>query len=53
VKNEVRDAEDLANLLRMSRLPESWIPPRQLRELIRHRAKLVALRSSLRRRCTR
>jgi transposase len=48
VKNDVRDARDLADLLRMGRLPEAWIAPpaiRQLRELVRHRAKLVALRS--------
>jgi transposase len=50
VKNDPRDAADLADLLRMGRLPESWIAPapvRELRELVRHRAKLVALRSSL------
>jgi transposase len=49
VKNDVRDAADLADLLRMGRLPEAWIAPpatRELRELVRHRAKLVALRSS-------
>jgi len=48
VKNDVRDATDLADLLRMGRLPEAWIAPpptRGLRELVRHRAKLVALRS--------
>src|SRR5512133_202475 len=48
VKNDVRDAQDLADLLRMRRLPEAWIAPpqtRELRELVRHRAKLVALRS--------
>jgi transposase len=48
VKNDVRDATDLADLLRMGRLPEGWIAPpatRELRELVRHRAKLVALRS--------
>ena len=48
VKNDVRDAADLADLLRMGRLPEAWISPpatRELRELVRHRAKLVALRS--------
>ena len=48
VKNDVRDATDLADLLRMGRLPEAWIAPpatRELRELVRHRAKLVALRS--------
>jgi transposase len=50
VKNDVRDATDLADLLRMRRLPEAWIAPpavRELRELVRHRAKLVALRSGL------
>jgi transposase len=48
VKNDVRDAADLADLLRMGRLPEAWIAPpatRELRELVRHRAKLVSLRS--------
>ena len=47
VKNDVRDAADLADLLRMGRLPEAWIAPpptRELRELVRHRAKLVGLR---------
>jgi transposase len=50
VKNDVRDAADLADLLRMGRLPEGWIAPpavRELRELVRHRAKLVAWRSAL------
>ncbi|MGX7671119.1 IS110 family RNA-guided transposase [Plantactinospora sp. DSM 117369] len=50
VKNDVRDAADLADLLRMGRLPEAWIAPpaiRELRELVRHRAKLVAWRSGL------
>jgi transposase len=48
VKNDFRDARDLADLLRMGRLPQAWIAPpatRELRELVRHRAKLVALRS--------
>jgi len=48
VKNDERDAFDLADLLRMGRLPEAWIAPpatRELRELVRHRAKLVGLRS--------
>lgn len=43
VKNDVRDAGDLADLLRMGRLPEAWIAPsavRELRELVRHRHKL-------------
>ena len=50
VKNDERDAADLADLLRLGRLAESWIPPgevRELRELVRYRAKLVALRSGL------
>jgi transposase len=50
VKNDARDASDLADLLRMNRLPEAWIAPpdvRELRELVRYRAKLVALRSGL------
>jgi transposase len=50
VKNDVRDATDLADLLRMGRLPEAYVAPpavRELREQVRHRAKLVALRSGL------
>ena len=50
VKNDVRDAADLADLLRMGRLPEAWIAPREtreLRELVRYRGKLVAIRSGL------
>lgn len=50
VKNDERDAADLADLLRMGRLPEAWIAPpatRELRALVRHRAKLVALRSNV------
>jgi transposase len=50
VKNDLRDAADLADLLRMGRLPEAYIASpaeRELRELVRHRAKLVALRSGL------
>ena len=50
VNNDERDAGDLADLLRMGRLPEAWIAPpatRELRELVRHRAKLVALRTNL------
>jgi transposase len=51
VKNDQRDAADLADLLRMGRLPEAWIAPpatRELRGWVRHRAKLVGLRSNLR-----
>jgi transposase len=50
VKNDERDAADLADLLRMGRLPEAWIAPpatRELRGWVRHRAKLVGLRSCL------
>jgi transposase len=51
VKNDIRDATDLADLLRMGRLAEAWIAPpptRELRQLVRHRAKLVHLSCSLR-----
>jgi transposase len=50
VKNDERDARDLADLLRLGRLAEAWIAPpatRQVRELVRYRAKLVGLRSGL------
>jgi transposase len=46
VKNDERDAADLADLLRMGRLPEAWIAPpqvRELREITRYRQKLVFL----------
>jgi len=46
VKNDQRDAADLADLLRMGRLPEAWIAPREVRELTRYRHKLVKLRTS-------
>jgi transposase len=51
VKNDVLDATDLADLLRMGRLPEAWITPqdvRALRELTRYRIKLVRMRTSCR-----
>jgi transposase len=50
VKNDVIDAHDLADMLRLGRLPNAWIAPpaiRELRELVRYRAKLVQLRSGL------
>ena len=50
VKNDERDARDLADLLRLGRLAEAWIAPpetRELRELVRYRAKLVNLRTGL------
>src|ERR1700745_2968758 len=49
VKDDERDAADLADLLRMGRLPEAWIAPpeiRELRELTRDRHKLVKARTS-------
>jgi transposase len=48
VKNDEKDAADLADLLRMGRLPEAWIAPaeiRELRELTRYRLKLVQRRA--------
>jgi hypothetical protein len=44
VKNDIRDATLLADLLRLGRLPEAWVAPpplRELRELVRYRAKLA------------
>jgi transposase len=49
VKNDVKDATELANRLRRNDLPESWVAPpevRELREIVRYRAKLSALRTS-------
>jgi transposase len=49
VKNDERDAADLADLLRLGRLPEAWIAPepvRALREVTRFRHKLVQQRTS-------
>jgi transposase len=50
VKNDERDARDLADLLRLGRLAEAWIAPpavREARELVRYPARLVQLRSGL------
>jgi transposase len=50
VKNDERDATDLVDLLRMGRLAEAWVASpawRELRELVRYRAKLVQLRTGL------
>jgi transposase len=50
VKNDVRDANDLLDMLRLDLVPEAWIAPppvRELRELVRYRAKLVCLRAGL------
>lgn len=50
VKNDLRDATLLADLLRMGSLPEAWLAPgsvRELRELVRYRHKLSQLRTGL------
>lgn len=50
VKNDYRDCQELLDRMRLNRLPEAWIAPpelRQLRELVRHRAKAVDLRTGL------
>ena len=50
VKNDYADCCEMLKRLRLGELPESWIAPvglRGLREMIRQRAKLVALRSGL------
>ncbi len=50
VKNDERDARDLADLLRLGRLAEAWIAPpatRELRELVRFRYKLSNLRTGI------
>src|SRR5215475_6654740 len=49
VKNDERDAAELADLARMGRLPEAWIAPpgvRAVREVTRYRHKLVGQRTS-------
>jgi transposase len=49
VKTDDKDAADLADLLRMGRLPEAWIAPpriREIREMVRYRHKLVNIRTS-------
>src|SRR5881227_1902283 len=53
LKNDKVDAAILGPLLRAGLLPEAWIAPpavRQLRALLRHRARLVRLRTLLRNR---
>ena len=50
VKNDEADASDLVDLLRLGRLAEAHIAPppvRELRELVRYRAKLVAIRAGM------
>jgi Transposase len=55
VKNE-RDCIDLADLLRLGKLPEAWIAPppvRELREVTRYRTSWWASGPAARTRCTR
>jgi len=50
VKNDYRDCQELLGRMRLNKLPEAWIAPpavRELREMVRYRAKLVALRTGL------
>jgi transposase len=50
VKNDYKDCQELLDRMRLNRLPEAWIAPpelRQLRELVRYRAKAVNLRTGL------
>jgi transposase len=50
VKNDYRDCCELLDRMRLNKLPKAWISPvatRELRELVRYRAKLVNLRTSL------
>ena len=50
VKNDQRDCKILGDLLRANMVPEAWISTpevREWRELVCYRAKLVAMRSSL------
>jgi transposase len=50
VKNDYRDCCQMLERMRLGMLPEAWIAPvglRGLREMIRQRAKLVALRTGL------
>lgn len=49
VKNDEADAKDSAAMLRLGRLAEGWIAPREtreLRELVRYRFSLVGHRTS-------
>ena len=53
LKNDKVDAATLAQLLRADLLPEAWIAPQQVRDLralLRHRAALVRLSTSLKNR---
>jgi transposase len=50
VKTDAVDARTLAQLLRADLLPEAYIAPRELRDLLRHRVALTRMRSALKNR---
>ncbi|HWJ49982.1 MAG TPA: transposase [Solirubrobacteraceae bacterium] len=50
VKTDAIDAKTLAHLLRTGFLPEAYVAPRELRELLRHRATLTRMRSAVKNR---
>jgi transposase len=50
VKTDAVDARTLAHLLRTDLLPEAYIAPRELRDLLRHRVALTRMRSALKQR---
>ena len=53
-KTDRRDARHLLELLRDGRFPRIWVPSvemRDLRQLLRHRQKLVEMRTQVKRRC--
>jgi transposase len=50
VKTDYLDCRELIDRMRLRKLPEAWIAPpelRELRELVRYRAKLVCIRTGL------
>src|SRR5438552_3448314 len=50
VKTDAVDARTLAHLLRTDLLPEAYVAPRELRDLLRHRVVLTRMRSALKNR---
>jgi transposase len=50
IKTDKIDSTILAHLLRTDLLPESYIPRRDIREVLRYRASLVSLRTALKNR---
>lgn len=50
IKTDSRDSETLAHLLRTNLIPKSYVPPmyvRMEREIVRHRASLVGIRTQI------